>query len=150
MVQQAQSRQLIDTSSNTSKRVHAVFNRLKPYANEANNTGVPFIWQMTVVKSDDMNAWAMPGGKMMVYTGIVDKLNLTDDEIAAVVGHEMSTPYTNTAKKRWVNKYSPATPALAAAFCSRKPASAPIRAESGLRHSERIWREYAVFTQPGK
>ena len=66
VVHQAQSRQLIDTSSNTSKRVHAVFNRLKPYANEANSTGVPFIWQMTVVKSDDMNAWAMPGGKMMV------------------------------------------------------------------------------------
>jgi Zn-dependent protease with chaperone function len=99
VVQQAQSRQLIDTSSNTSKRVHAVFNRLKPYANEANSTGVPFIWQMTVVKSDDMNAWAMPGGKMMVYTGIVDKLNLTDDEIAAVVGHEMSHALHEHSKK---------------------------------------------------
>ena len=99
VVQQAQSRQLIDTSSNTSKRVHAVFNRLKPHANEVNSTGVPFIWQMTVVKSDDMNAWAMPGGKMMVYTGIVDKLKLTDDEIAAVVGHEMSHALNEHSKK---------------------------------------------------
>ena len=99
VVKQAQSRQMIDTTSNTSRRIHAVFNRLKPYANQENRTGVPFDWQMTVVKSNELNAWAMPGGKMMVYTGIVDKLNLSDDEIAAVVGHEMSHALNEHSKK---------------------------------------------------
>ncbi|MDO4640120.1 MAG: M48 family metallopeptidase [Neisseria sp.] len=99
VVSAAQSKKLIDNTSNTSRRVHAVFNRLKPYANQANHTGVPFVWQMTVIKSNDINAWAMPGGKMAVYTGIVDRLNLTDDEIAAVIGHEMTHALLEHSKK---------------------------------------------------
>ncbi len=80
----------IDTKSQTAKRVHRVFNKILPYAKKVNNTGVPFQWQMTVAKSDELNAWAMPGGKMMVYTGLVDRLKLSDPEIATVIGHEMA------------------------------------------------------------
>lgn len=89
-VQSARSQGAVDTSSKTAKRIHAVFNKMKPYAEKANKTGVPFQWEITVVKSDDLNAWAMPGGKMMFYTGLVDKLALTDAEIATVMGHEMA------------------------------------------------------------
>jgi Zn-dependent protease with chaperone function len=88
--QQAQAQGAIDTTSNTAKRIHAVFNKMKPYAEQANTTGVAFQWEITVLKSDELNAWAMPGGKMAFYTGLVDKLALTDDEIAVVMGHEMS------------------------------------------------------------
>ncbi len=80
----------IDTKSRTAKRINKVFNRILPYAKQANDTGVPFQWQMTVAKSEELNAWAMPGGKMMVYTGLVDKLGLSDAEIATVIGHEMA------------------------------------------------------------
>lgn len=99
VVQKAQSQQVLDTTSATSRRIHAVFNRLKPYANQANTTGVPFNWQMNVIRSNEMNAWAMPGGKMAVYTGIVERLHLTDDEIAAVVGHEMTHALLEHSKK---------------------------------------------------
>ena len=54
---------------------------------------------MNVIRSDEMNAWAMPGGKMAVYTGMVEKLKLTDDEIAAVVGHEMTHALLEHSKK---------------------------------------------------
>lgn len=87
---EAKSKGAVDTTSNTAQRINAVFNRMKPYAEQENKTGVPFQWQITVIKSDEMNAWAMPGGKMAFYTGLVDDLHLTDDEIAAVMGHEMS------------------------------------------------------------
>ena len=60
---------------------------------------------MNVIRSDEMNAWAMPGGKMAVYTGIVEKLKLTDDEIAAVVGHEMTHALLEHSKKLWADKY---------------------------------------------
>lgn len=85
-----QSEGKIDTSSLTSKRVHTVFQRLLPYARSANKTGVPFNWQMNVIRSDKINAWAMPGGKMVFFTGLVENLKLTDAEIAAVMGHEMT------------------------------------------------------------
>ncbi len=80
----------IDTTSATAKRIHAVFNRMKPYANEANTTGVPFKWEITVFRTNELNAWAMAGGKMGFYTGLVEKLNLSDVEIATVMGHEMA------------------------------------------------------------
>lgn len=88
--QEAKSQGVLDTSSATAKRIHAVFNKMRPYAERENKTGVPFQWEISVVRSDELNAWAMPGGKMMFYTGLVEKLRLTDDEIATVMGHEMA------------------------------------------------------------
>lgn len=88
--QQAQAQNAVDTTSDTARRIHSVFNQMKPYAEKANQTGVPFQWEITVLKSKELNAWAMPGGKMAFYTGLVDTLNLSNDEIAVVMGHEMA------------------------------------------------------------
>ncbi len=88
-VQEASSNKTLDTSSATYQRVNAVFNKLRPYADQMNQTGTKFAWQLAVLKSDQVNAYVAPGGKVVVYTGIVNKLNLTDAEIAAVMGHEM-------------------------------------------------------------
>ena len=87
---EAQSENALDDRSQTAQRVHNIFNRMVPAANANNRTGVPFNWEMNVIRSDELNAWAMPGGKMAVYSGLVEKLNLTDDELAAVIGHEMT------------------------------------------------------------
>src|SRR5690606_27060974 len=43
-----------------------------------------------VISSDQVNAWCMPGGKMAVYTGLINRIQPTDDELAAVLGHEMA------------------------------------------------------------
>lgn len=97
--QQAQAKKVIDTTSSTAKRIQTVFKRMKPFANQANTTGVPFDWEMTVIREETLNAWAMPGGKMAFYTGMVEKLNLSDAEIAAVVGHEMTHALLEHGKK---------------------------------------------------
>ena len=88
-VNEARTTKTLDTSSTTYKRIYGVFNRLKPYADQMNQTGTKFDWQLAVLKSNQVNAYVAPGGKVVFYTGIVDKLNLTDVEIAAVMGHEM-------------------------------------------------------------
>ena len=90
LLSEARSENALDTRSKTARRVHQVFNRMVPVANADNRTGIPFDWQMNVLRSDELNAWAMPGGKMAVYSGLVEKLHLTDDELAAVIGHEMT------------------------------------------------------------
>ena len=90
VLSEARSENALDTRSQTAQRVHNVFNRMVPVANANNRTGVPFQWEMNVIRSDELNAWAMPGGKMAVYSGLVEKLHLTDDELAAVIGHEMT------------------------------------------------------------
>ncbi len=86
----ARGARVLDTTSPTARRVQRIFNRMEPYATAANKTSVKFDWQMNVLRSDEMIAWAIPGGKMAVYTGLVEKLKLTDEEIAFIVGHEMT------------------------------------------------------------
>lgn len=100
VVQDAKAQNAVDTSSRTSKRIHAIFNRMRPYADQENQTGVPFNWEVTVVHSDELNAWALPGGKMMFYTGLVDQLNLTDAQIATIMGHEMAHALKEHGKAR--------------------------------------------------
>ncbi len=47
-------------------------------------------WEVHLLKSSEVNAWCMAGGKMAVYTGLLQKIQPTDDELAAIMGHEIS------------------------------------------------------------
>ena len=100
LTQEARAKNQLDTSSSTYKRINSVFQRLKPYADQMNQTGQRFDWQLAVLKSDTVNAYVAPGGKVVFYTGIVNKLKLTDDEIAAVMGHEMTHALEEHAKSK--------------------------------------------------
>ena len=60
-------------------------------------------WKWSVAIIDDpntLNAWCMAGGRMAIYTGIVTQLNLTDDEIAQIMGHEISHALANHTAER--------------------------------------------------
>ena len=100
MITEAKAKGQLDSQSRTAQRVHKIFNKMVPYANAENHTGQPFNWQIEVIKSKELNAWAMPGGKMAFYTGLVESLNLTDDEIATVMGHEMAHALKEHGKKK--------------------------------------------------
>ncbi|MFO7593110.1 MAG: M48 family metallopeptidase [Pseudomonadota bacterium] len=53
-------------------------------------------WEVKVIEDDEqVNAWCMAGGKMAVYTGLLKKVEPTDDELAQVMGHEISHALAN-------------------------------------------------------
>ncbi|NNL90205.1 MAG: M48 family metallopeptidase [Marinicaulis sp.] len=62
--------------------------------------GNPAEWEVAVFASDDLNAFALPGGKIGFYTGILDIME-NDDQIAAVMGHEVAHVYFNHAGQRY-------------------------------------------------
>jgi len=58
-------------------------------------------WSVKVIDDPEMiNAWCMAGGKMAIYTGLIDKIEATDDEIAQVMGHEISHALANHTAER--------------------------------------------------
>ena len=81
---------LVDKTSANAKRVQAIANRLIAQAPTFRPDAAQWKWEVNLIKSDEMNANCGPGGKIIVYTGLIDTLKLSDDELAAVMGHEIA------------------------------------------------------------
>ena len=58
-----------------------------------------FQWDFKLVKEDQVNAFCMPGGKIVVYEGLLS-LTASDDELAAVVGHEVAHAVAKHSNER--------------------------------------------------
>ena len=72
------------------QRLQGIAQRLIPQALVWNERAKGWKWEVNLIGSQQINAFCMPGGKIVFYTGLIDKLKLSDDEIAMVMGHEMA------------------------------------------------------------
>ncbi|MBV8678831.1 MAG: M48 family metallopeptidase [Aquitalea sp.] len=87
---QARGAGKLNTDPALTTRVRKVTQRLIAQAPTFRPDAAHWKWEVNVAETPELNAYAMAGGKIMVYSGLVKKLQLSDDEMAAVLGHEMA------------------------------------------------------------
>lgn len=96
----AQTQRKLDTNAARTNRVKAITQRLVAQAVRVVPASAQWSWQVHVIDDPNINAWCMPGGKMAVYTGLITKLNITDAELAQVMGHEISHALLQHGRER--------------------------------------------------
>jgi Zn-dependent protease with chaperone function len=98
--QAAQSQKRLVTSGEEYRRIVEVAMRLKNQVSVFRPDAVNWKWQVALIDSPVENATCAAGGKITFYTGLIRKLHLTNDEIAAVMGHEIAHALREHSRER--------------------------------------------------
>ncbi len=87
---EASAKGVLDKNSGNARRVDAIAKRLIAQAPVFRPDAAQWDWQVNLIDSKELNANCGPGGKIIVYSGLIEQLHLSDDELAAVMGHEIA------------------------------------------------------------
>nr|WP_296483692.1 M48 family metallopeptidase [Rhodoferax sp.] len=101
LLQQAASQRALGSKDHPQvRRLRAIASRIIPFASGWNPRASGWRWEVNLIGRQQINAFCMPGGKIVFYSGILDQLKLTDAEVATVMGHEMAHALREHARAR--------------------------------------------------
>jgi Zn-dependent protease with chaperone function len=83
----AQQRRLLPADNAQVRKARAILQKLVPYALKWNDRAKDWKWELNIVRSPEINAICLPGGKIVLYTGMLQTLKLNDDETALLIAH---------------------------------------------------------------
>ncbi len=90
LMRQAAQKGALNTDRRQVERLRNIARRLVPHAARFNPEAERWRWEVNLLNSKAVNAFCMPGGKIAFFSGILTSLQLSDDEAAAIMGHEIA------------------------------------------------------------
>lgn len=90
----------IETDPRIVSRVKGIADRIIRQSMQYRPDTRNWNWEVTVIRNPEVNAYAMAGGKVAVYSGLIEKLNPTDDELAQVLAHEIAHALSGHSREK--------------------------------------------------
>jgi len=89
LMRSAAQKNVLNVDRQQVERLRNIARALIPHSLRFNKEAERWRWEVNLISSKTVNAFCMPGGKIAFFTGILDQLQLTDDEVAVIMGHEI-------------------------------------------------------------
>ena len=89
LMRAAAQKSALNVDKMQTERLRNIARALIPHSTRFNQDAAKWRWDVNLISSKTVNAFCMPGGKIAFFTGIIDQLQLTDDEVAVIMGHEI-------------------------------------------------------------
>ncbi len=126
MLKEAEAKKQLDRDPAMVARVQGIAKKLIAQTVHFRPDALNWKWETHVFQSAEVNAFCMAGGKIGIYSGLIEKLKITDDELAAVMGHEIAHALREHVREQVSRQQAARLPGLVAAIVTGIPAMADL------------------------
>ncbi|MEK9952102.1 MAG: M48 family metallopeptidase [Curvibacter sp.] len=126
MLQEAEAKKLLNRDPAMVARVQGIARKLIAQTVHSRADAVRWNWETNVFQSEQVNAFCMAGGKIGIYSGLIEKLKITDDELAAVMGHEIAHALREHVREQVSRQQAAQIPGLLVAIATGNRALADL------------------------